>query len=116
MEGSNSKGNKPIYSKSTNILLKFFGEGEFVKQYDFLLKQLKTSKLLLTLKKYNTYLILVQQKLDNLKSNLKKQIKETEIQTFDQIYVYSSDSSAKSNYQIVLKTYIYICITKISNG
>ena len=72
------KRNKPIYSKSTNVLLKLFGEVEFVKQYDFLRKQLKTSKTAFNIKKYNTHLILVQQKLDNLKSNLEKQVKEIE--------------------------------------
>ena len=55
------KTNKPIYSKSTNILLKLVGEVEFVKQYDFLRKQLKTSKTAYNTKKYNTHLILVQQ-------------------------------------------------------
>ena len=38
------KRNKLIYSKTTNVLLKLFGEVEFVKQYDFLQEQLKTSK------------------------------------------------------------------------
>ena len=45
------KGNKLIYSKSTNILLKLFGEVEYVKQYDFLGKQMKTSKTAFNIKK-----------------------------------------------------------------
>ena len=69
---------KPIYSISIHVLLKLFGEVEFVKQYGFLRKQLKISKIAFNIKKYNTHLILVQQKLDNLKSNLEKQVKEIE--------------------------------------
>ena len=84
------KRNKPIYnSKSTNILPKLFGEIEFVKQYDFVRKQLKTS---FSIKKYNTHLILVQQKLDNLKYNLEKQIKEIQTQTLDhELTVYPNE-------------------------
>ena len=50
-------------------------------------------------------MILVQ-KLDNLKSNLTKQIKEIERQTVDQndeLTVYPNDSSGKYDYQSVLK-------------
>ena len=49
-------------------------------------------------------LILVQQKFNNLKCNLVKQIK-IETQKFDQndeLTVYPNDSSAKCNYQSVL--------------
>ena len=49
------KRNIPIYSKSTNILLKLFSEVEFVKQYDFLRKQLKISNTAHNIK--NTILI-----------------------------------------------------------
>ena len=104
------KRNKPIYSKSTNMLLKLFGEVEFVKQYDFLRKQLKTSRTAYKIKKYNTHLILARQKLDNLKSNLEKQIKEIETQTFDQndeLTVYPHDSSARCDYERVLKKLTY---------
>ena len=44
-----------MYSKSTNILLKLFSEVEFVKQYDFLRKQLKISNTAYNIK--NTILI-----------------------------------------------------------
>ena len=56
-------------------------------------------------------MLLVQQKLDNLKSNLEKQIKEIETQTFDQndeLTVYPNDSSAKCDYERVLKKLTYI--------
>ena len=105
------KRNKPIYSKSTHMLLKLFAEVEFVKQYDFLRKQLKTSKTAYNIKKYNTHLILVQKKLDNLKSNLEKQIKEIETRTFDQndeLTVYPHDSSARCDYERVFKKLTYI--------
>ena len=53
-------------------------------------------------------MILIQQKLDNLKSALKS--KEIETQTFDQndeLTVYPHDSSAKCDYgRILKKTYI----------
>ena len=58
-------------------------------------------------------MILVQQRLDNLKSNLKKQIKEIEAQTFDQddeLTIYPNDSSAKCDYQSVLKKLTYISV------
>ena len=105
------KRNKPIYSKSRNFLLKLFGEVDFAKQYDFLRKQLKTSKTAYNIKNYNTYLILVQQKLNNLKSNLEKQIKEIETQTLDQndeLTVYPQNSSARCDYERVLKKLTYI--------
>ena len=58
-------------------------------------------------------MILVQQKFDNLKSNLKKQIKEIEAQTFDQkdeLTIYPKDSSAKWDYRSVLKKLTYISV------
>ena len=55
------KRNKPIYSKLTNVLLILSGEVEFVKQYEFLRKQLKTLETAFNIKKYDTHLILVQQ-------------------------------------------------------
>ena len=54
---------------------------------------------------------MVQQKLDSLKSNLEKEIKEIETKTFDQndeLTVYPNDSSAKCDYERVLKKLTYI--------
>ena len=51
-------------------------------------------------------MILVHQKLDNLKSNLTKEIKEIERQTVDQndeLTVCPNDISGKCDYQSVLK-------------
>ena len=56
-------------------------------------------------------MILVQQKLDSLKSNLEKEIKEIETKTFDQndeLTVYPNDSSAKCDYERVLKKLTYV--------
>ena len=63
-------------------------------------------------------MILVHQKLDNLKSNLTKEIKEIERQTVDQndeLTVCPNDISGKCDYQSVLKN-TYGCITKTKNG
>ena len=70
----------------------------------------KPQKLLITLK--NTIPIWYwYNKLNNLKSNLEKQIKEIDTQTFDQndeLTIYLHDSSANCYYERVLKQLTYI--------
>ena len=56
---------------------------------------------------------MVQQKLDNLKSNLEKQIKKIETSTFDQndeLTVYPNDSLAKSDKEKVSKKLTYVSV------
>ena len=92
------KRKKANYSNSANILIKLFGEVDFVKRYDFLRKQAKNSNTHFNIKNYKTHSKTVLQHLKNLQNTLKNQIQDIERKTLfqnNEFNLYPDECSSK---------------------
>ena len=108
------KRKKANYSNSATILIKLFGEIDFVKRYDFLRKQAKNSNTHFNIKNYKTHSKTVLQHLNNLQNKLINQIQDIERKTLfqnNECNICPDECSSKIEYTDTLKKLKYITKT-----